>query len=57
MNLRHKRLTPSDLVPNAKAVKELTFEQMEALYNHRKLRIQEQKKWTAQPIFASPEAR
>lgn len=42
MNPRNKRPTPSDLVPTAKAIKEMSYEEMETLYYHRKQRIQTQ---------------
>ncbi len=39
MNPRTKRPTASDLVPTAKAIKEMSYEEMEALYNHRNHRL------------------
>jgi hypothetical protein len=42
MNPRNKRPTPSDLVPTAKAIKEMSYEEMEHLYYHRKQRIKPQ---------------
>jgi hypothetical protein len=39
MNPRTKRPTASDLVPTAKAIKEMSYEQMEAMWQHRKERM------------------
>lgn len=47
MNPRTKRPTASDLVPTAKAIKEMSYEQMEAMWQHRKERVQTQS--AAQP--------
>jgi hypothetical protein len=55
MNPRLKRPTASDLVPSTQETKKMTYEQMEALYEHRKQRTQQQTiKPRAEP---SPEAR
>jgi aspartokinase len=42
MNPRTKRPTASDLVPTAKAIKEMSYEEMETLYYHRKQRMGQQ---------------
>jgi hypothetical protein len=46
MNPRTKRPTASDLVPTAKAIKEMSYEQMEAMWQHRKERVQTQSSGT-----------
>ncbi len=40
MNPRTKRPTASDLVPTSKSIKEMSYEQMEALWYHRKQRLE-----------------
>ena len=42
MNPRTKRPTATDLIPARKAIKEMTYEEMEALWQHRKERVQTQ---------------
>ena len=44
MNPRTKRPTATDLIPTGKAIKEMTYEEMEALWQHRKERVQTQTK-------------
>ena len=39
INLRNKRPTAADLAPTSKAIKEMSYEQMETLWQHRKERL------------------
>jgi hypothetical protein len=42
MNPRNKRPTASDLIPTGKAIKEMSYEEMEVFYSQRKEPVQTQ---------------